>query len=72
MRGDGVEAHQERALLKSLEYSSWPFVEYLHALKGKFDRYPKYAVAMSSDGPDRLLEKLREKNAAAVAAPAAG
>ena len=53
MRGDGVENHQSRALIKSLEYSSWPLVEYLHAIKAKFDRYPKYTVAMSSDGPDR-------------------
>jgi NAD(P)-dependent dehydrogenase (short-subunit alcohol dehydrogenase family) len=53
MRGDGVENHQARALIKSLEYSSWPLVEYLHAINDKFGRYPKYTVAMSSDGPDR-------------------
>jgi phospholipid transport system substrate-binding protein len=32
----------------------------------------QFREVMSSDGPDRLLEKLREKNAAAVAAPAEG
>lgn len=53
MKGDGVENHAERALIKSLEYSSWPFVEYLHAIEEHFGRYPRYAVAMSSDGPDR-------------------
>ena len=53
MRGDGVENHSARALIKSLEYSSWPFVEYLHAIGKKFEKYPRYAVAMSSDGPDR-------------------
>ncbi len=53
MRGDGVENHVERALIKSLEYSSWPFVEYLHMIDKTFGRYPRYAVAMSSDGPDQ-------------------
>ena len=32
----------------------------------------QFREVMSSGGPDRLLEKLREKNAAAVAAPAEG
>jgi phospholipid transport system substrate-binding protein len=32
----------------------------------------QFREVMSRDGPDRLLEKLREKNAAAVAAPAGG
>ena len=32
----------------------------------------QFREVMSSDGPDRLLEKLREKNAAAAAAPAGG
>lgn len=53
MRGDGVENHQARALIKSLDYSSWPLVAYMHAIHAKFERYPKYTVAMSSDGPDR-------------------
>jgi NAD(P)-dependent dehydrogenase (short-subunit alcohol dehydrogenase family) len=53
MRGDGVENHSLRALTKSLDYSSWPFVEYLHEIHRRFGRYPGYAVAMSSDGPDR-------------------
>ena len=53
MKGNGVENHAERALIKSLEYSAWPFVEYLHAIEDTFGSYPRYAVAMSSDGPDR-------------------
>ncbi|MCA9697441.1 MAG: SDR family oxidoreductase [Myxococcales bacterium] len=53
VRGEGFEAHSKRALIKSLEYSAWPFVDYLHALEAGFGRYPAYAVAMSSDGPDQ-------------------
>jgi len=52
MRGDGPLQHSRRALYKSLEYSSWPFVGYLHAIHRIFGAYPRYAVAMSSDGPD--------------------
>jgi len=52
MRGDGPLQHSRRALYKSLEYSSWPFVGYLHAIHRSFGSYPGYAVAMSSDGPD--------------------
>jgi NAD(P)-dependent dehydrogenase (short-subunit alcohol dehydrogenase family) len=51
-RGEGPEKHTRRALYKSLEYSSWPFVGYLQALHAAFGRYPRYALAMSSDGPD--------------------
>jgi NAD(P)-dependent dehydrogenase (short-subunit alcohol dehydrogenase family) len=52
MRGDGPLNHSRRALYKSLEYSSWPFVGYLHAIHRAFGRYPGHAIAMSSDGPD--------------------
>jgi NAD(P)-dependent dehydrogenase (short-subunit alcohol dehydrogenase family) len=52
VRGEGPLQHSRRALYKSLEYSSWPFVSYLHAIKKAFGRYPTHAVAMSSDGPD--------------------
>jgi NAD(P)-dependent dehydrogenase (short-subunit alcohol dehydrogenase family) len=50
VRGEGLEQHSKRALLKSLEYSSWPFVEYLQQINAGFGRYPEYAIAMSSDG----------------------
>ena len=52
MRPGGVEDHRCRALLQTLEYSSWPLLGYLHAMKKRFDRYPRYVVAMSSDGAD--------------------
>jgi NAD(P)-dependent dehydrogenase (short-subunit alcohol dehydrogenase family) len=52
VRGEGFDAHSKRALLKSLEYSAWPFVEYLQQIEATFGKYPSYALAMSSDGPD--------------------
>ncbi len=53
MRGDGVEAHKKRSLLKSLDYSSWPFVGYLKGIHTTFGHWPRYAIATSSDGPDQ-------------------
>ncbi|PRP99866.1 General stress protein 39 [Enhygromyxa salina] len=53
VRGEGFDAHKKRALIKSLEYSAWPFVDYIHKLHAAFGAYPEYAVAMSSDGPDQ-------------------
>jgi NAD(P)-dependent dehydrogenase (short-subunit alcohol dehydrogenase family) len=52
VRGEGLENHTQRALLKSLEYSAWPFVEYLQQIHATLGHYPNYAIAMSSDGPD--------------------
>jgi NAD(P)-dependent dehydrogenase (short-subunit alcohol dehydrogenase family) len=43
----------ERALLQSVRYGGWPTSEYLLRMREVFGRYPRYVVAMSSDGPDR-------------------
>jgi NAD(P)-dependent dehydrogenase (short-subunit alcohol dehydrogenase family) len=51
---NGPEDYNERGLLKSMRASSWATFEYLLALRETFGRYPKYVVAMSSDGPDRF------------------
>lgn len=51
-RGRGIEAHRRRTVVRSLEYSSWPLAAYMEQLREHFGRYPRYAVAMSSDGPD--------------------
>ena len=52
MKGEGVDSYKQRALAKALSYSSFPFVDYLHRAKERFGRYPKYAIATSSDGAD--------------------
>ena len=44
-----------KALSRSLTYSAWPFVGYLQQIKQKFGRYPRYAVGMSSRGPEYFL-----------------
>ena len=57
MLGGDLESHSGRSMIRSLEYSSFPFVSYLLAIKKQFGSYPKYALATSSDGPDRYLPK---------------
>ena len=42
----------ERALLKSISYTSWPTFAYMQTIKRVFGRYPRYVVATSSPGPD--------------------
>jgi len=41
-----------RSLLISLKYSTWPILDYLKTIKAEMGKYPRYAVAMSSKGPD--------------------
>lgn len=53
VRGEGFDAHSKRALIKSLEYSAFPFTDYLHRIHKTFGAFPEYALAMSSDGPDQ-------------------
>jgi enoyl-[acyl-carrier-protein] reductase (NADH) len=50
--GGGLEAYKKRNLLKSLDYSAWPFVGYLQAAKATFSHYPRYVVGLSCDGPE--------------------
>ena len=46
------ESMTERALSKSIHYSSWPMFSYLQKMKAVFGRYPRHALALSSSGPD--------------------
>lgn len=48
----GVESYKRRSLLKSIEYSAWPFVGYTQKIKKIFGKYPRYLIGVSSDGPD--------------------
>lgn len=46
------ESMTERALAKTIAYSSWPTFGYLQKIKAAFGSYPRYVVALSSPGPD--------------------
>jgi NAD(P)-dependent dehydrogenase (short-subunit alcohol dehydrogenase family) len=51
----GIDSYKRRSLLRSLEYSAWPFVAYQQHIKKLFGRLPRYVIGMSSDGPDNYF-----------------
>jgi NAD(P)-dependent dehydrogenase (short-subunit alcohol dehydrogenase family) len=48
-----LDDYQKRALLRSIDYSVWPMVEYVKQIKTIFGEYPKYVLGLSSIGPDK-------------------
>jgi NAD(P)-dependent dehydrogenase (short-subunit alcohol dehydrogenase family) len=47
---NGPESYKRRSLRKSLEYSAWPLVAYVQAIKKVFGRVPRYIIGVGSDG----------------------
>jgi NAD(P)-dependent dehydrogenase (short-subunit alcohol dehydrogenase family) len=50
----GLEDLNERALLKTMQYTVWPTLEYVRAIERTFGVHPRYLVALSSPGPDHF------------------
>lgn len=48
-----LDDYQKRSLLRSIEYSVWPLIDYLQQQKRILGRYPRYVVGLSSVGPDK-------------------
>ena len=46
--------YRKRSLFKTLEYSTWHLIDYTRKIKDRFGSYPKYVLAISSDGPDHF------------------
>ena len=49
-----LDDYSEKGLLKSIEYSSWPLVEYPKQIKRILGSYPHYVIGLSSDGVDHV------------------
>jgi len=49
-----LEDYRKRSLLKSLEYTAWPLVEYTRRMQQTFGRLPHYIVGISSDGAEHF------------------
>jgi NAD(P)-dependent dehydrogenase (short-subunit alcohol dehydrogenase family) len=47
-----LDDYKKRSLYKTLDYSTWPMIEYTRAIHAKFGAYPEKVVGISSDGPD--------------------
>lgn len=48
-----MDDYQKRYLLRSIEYTVWPMIDYLKEVKEIFGSYPRYLIGMSSQGPDK-------------------
>ena len=51
-----LDDYKKRSLFKSLEYSTWPLIEYTRTLKKILGSYPQYIVGISSNGPDSFYQ----------------
>lgn len=52
----GLDDYKKRSLFKTLEYSTWPMIEYTQYIKKIFGSYPKKVLGISSDGPDHFYQ----------------
>ena len=49
-----LQQYKKRSLFKTLEYSTWPLVDYTRSIKKHTGRFPRYVIGVSSDGPDHF------------------
>ena len=54
LRTPELKDYKKRSLFKTLEYSTWPLVDYVRGIHARFGSYPRYILAISSDGPDHF------------------
>jgi NAD(P)-dependent dehydrogenase (short-subunit alcohol dehydrogenase family) len=48
--------YKKQSLFKTIEYSTWPLIDYTRRIEQRFGRYPRYIVGISSDGPDHFYK----------------
>ncbi|MCK5268048.1 MAG: SDR family oxidoreductase [Spirochaetes bacterium] len=51
-----LDDYKKRSLYKTLDYSTWPLIEYTRKIKGTFGSYPGHVIGVSSDGPDHFYQ----------------
>lgn len=52
MRTPELADYRRRSLYKTLDYSTWPLIDYTLSIYRTFGTYPRHILAISSDGPD--------------------
>ncbi len=52
----GLDDYKKRSLFKTLEYSTWPMIEYTRRIHSVFGAYPRHIVGVSSDGPSHFYQ----------------
>jgi NAD(P)-dependent dehydrogenase (short-subunit alcohol dehydrogenase family) len=48
-----IDDYSRKGLQQTIDFSAWPTVSYMKAIKDQFGHWPRYVVAMSSTGPDQ-------------------
>ena len=51
-----LDDYKKRSLFKTLEYSTWPMIEYTRRIHKVFGEYPRHVVGVSSDGPSNFYQ----------------
>lgn len=51
-----MDDYEERALDRSISYSTWPLVTYTKEAHRIFGRYPRHVIGLSSGGPDHFYK----------------
>jgi NAD(P)-dependent dehydrogenase (short-subunit alcohol dehydrogenase family) len=51
-----LDDYVKRSFLKTIEYSSWPIIEYTKRIFSKFGTMPGRVIGISSDGPDHYYK----------------
>jgi NAD(P)-dependent dehydrogenase (short-subunit alcohol dehydrogenase family) len=53
---EDIADYSRKGLQQSIDFSAWPMVTHLTGIKERFGRYPRYALGMSSPGPDQYAK----------------
>jgi NAD(P)-dependent dehydrogenase (short-subunit alcohol dehydrogenase family) len=53
---ESIDEYKKKSLFKTIEYSTWPMIDYTRKIKEKFGAYPRYIIGISSDGPDHFYQ----------------
>lgn len=54
---NSIDEYSEKGLMKSIEYSTWPLIEYPIQMKKILGQYPKYNIGLSSYGIDTAFTR---------------
>jgi NAD(P)-dependent dehydrogenase (short-subunit alcohol dehydrogenase family) len=53
---ESIDEYKKKSLFKTIEYSTWPMIDYTRKIKARFGAYPRYIIGISSDGPDHFYQ----------------
>jgi len=51
-----LDEYKKKSLFKTIEYSTWPMIDYTRKIRERFGSYPRYIIGISSDGPDNFYQ----------------